>query len=283
MERFYENLEGDKYWDKYWNRIEMEKEIASFEKDFNYRLYLKYLPKQGKILEAGCGLGRLLIPLHQMGYNIEGLDYSRDAIERIKKYDSNIKARVGDVLNLPYPNESFDAYISIGVFSWLLDKFSDGLNEARRVLKKDGLIFMAIPHIPLFSWWLMFYHRLITNKFIRKILRKPPLGKLRYCHYSRSEVKNFLDKAGFKVLTESVTYPKEGFWHNLPILATKESKVLAKENPDKFANLVRIGKGYELNFIGEKLYNCLVKKNPFLFSVGYFVIARKIDLKNGSD
>jgi SAM-dependent methyltransferase len=279
MERFYETLEGDKYWDKYWNRIEMEKEIASFEEDFNYHLYLRYLPNQGKILEAGCGLGRLLIPLYQMGYDIEGLDYSRDAIERIKKYNPNIKARVGDVLNLPYSNESFDAYISIGVFSWILDKFSDGLTEAKRVLKKDGLLFIAVPHIPLFSWWLILYHRLITNQFIRKILRKPPLGEPRYCHYSRSEVKNFLNEAGFKILIESVTYPREGFWRNLPFLATKDSKILAKKDPVKFANLVRLGKGYELNFIGEKLYNWLVKKNPFLFSVGYFVIAKKIDNK----
>jgi ubiquinone/menaquinone biosynthesis C-methylase UbiE len=276
MEKFYDFREGYKYWDQYWNRVEIEKEINSFKKDFNYRLYLKHLPKKGKILEAGCGLGRLLIPLQRIGYDIEGLDYSREGIGQIKQYEPNIKARVGDVLSLPYSDENFDAYISIGVFSWLLDKFSDGLKEANRVLKKEGLLFMAVPQTPLFSWWKRVLRTLIINPFlkIRATLRGTQLRPT-YCHHSRSEVKNKLKEGGFEILVESVTYPEEGFWRNLPFLATRESKILAKKNPRKFANLVREGKAYQLTPLGQKLFNWLVRKNPFLFSVGYFVIAKK--------
>jgi len=45
-----------------------------------YRQYLR-----SPILDAGCGAGRLLAPLHEEGFDIDGCDGSADMIERCRK------------------------------------------------------------------------------------------------------------------------------------------------------------------------------------------------------
>ena len=46
-------------------------------------LYRQYL--RSPILDAGCGTGRLLSPLHEEGFDIDGCDASADMIERCRK------------------------------------------------------------------------------------------------------------------------------------------------------------------------------------------------------
>lgn len=40
---------------------------------------------QSPILDAGCGAGRLLAPLHQAGFDVDGCDASADMIERCRR------------------------------------------------------------------------------------------------------------------------------------------------------------------------------------------------------
>ena len=51
------------------------------------RLFEKYLPRQGKILESGCGLGRWLFYLRKKGYDVTGIDLVEHAVHTAKAYD----------------------------------------------------------------------------------------------------------------------------------------------------------------------------------------------------
>lgn len=41
---------------------------------------------EGKVLEAGAGSGRFLIPLLENGYDVEGIDYSPKMLDLCRKH-----------------------------------------------------------------------------------------------------------------------------------------------------------------------------------------------------
>ena len=100
----------------------------------------KYIEKEDKVLEIGCGSGNLLKYLNSK--NIHGLDISPKMIEFCKKtilYGSFVS---GDAESLPYESNSFDKVIISEVLYYLPD-IEKALKEANRILKKDGLLLIT--------------------------------------------------------------------------------------------------------------------------------------------
>ena len=60
--------------------------------------------KSKKILEAGCGAGRILRYYHEKGFKITGIDFIDVAIEKLKNVDSTLNVETGDIANLPGTN-----------------------------------------------------------------------------------------------------------------------------------------------------------------------------------
>lgn len=101
------------------------------------------VPSKGKSLEVGCGRGSISSYFAENGYKVSLLDLSPDVIEVAKqiyktnKHDSRAEFVVGDALNMPFPDGTFDVVTSIG----LLEHFADVkklLSEQVRILKKGG-------------------------------------------------------------------------------------------------------------------------------------------------
>ena len=74
-----------------------------------------------RVIEIGCGNGRLTRRLAHLGAQIEALDPDRKLIATAKKdlpagLAARIRFRVGSALDLKYPKQTFD----IAVFSWVL-------------------------------------------------------------------------------------------------------------------------------------------------------------------
>lgn len=102
-----------------------------------------------RVLDIGCGTGRLLLRgAHEAKY-VEGIDLSEKMIEAAKciykeKGVQNARFRVGDACDLPYRNEEFDIAVSTCVF-FLLPEPELGLKEMVRVVKKGGQLVMLNP------------------------------------------------------------------------------------------------------------------------------------------
>ena len=63
--------------------------------------YLKYAKKQnGKILELGCGTGRVSIELAKNGYFVTGLDLSESMLEIYKNKLNNLSKNIIEKINL---------------------------------------------------------------------------------------------------------------------------------------------------------------------------------------
>ncbi len=92
-----------------------------------------------KILEVGIGTGKN-IPYFKE-WDAVGIDISHKMIERALKrakiFGKKVDLIVGDVENLPFRDESFDAVISTYVFC-SVENPEKGLSEIYRVLKNGG-------------------------------------------------------------------------------------------------------------------------------------------------
>lgn len=107
--------------------------------------FLANLPSGARVLEAGCGLGQVVLALRYHGFDCIGLDYAARTIEVLNKEFPDTPFHQGDIRSLPYPENSFDAYISLGVIEHFTEGQEEILKEAARVVKPGGLIFVSVP------------------------------------------------------------------------------------------------------------------------------------------
>lgn len=180
-----------------------------------------------KILEIGCGDGFYLHILSNLGIRLQitGVDIDKNALKSARKNLSSKKIRLlhGDVLNnLPFGPSEFDKIIMSEVCEHLDDDVK-GLKEARRLLKKNGLLVITVPNknYPFFwdpiNWVLQhFFDTHIKSGFWAGIWNQ----HLRL--YTPEDLVRVVTKSGLKVLkVKSLTYWCIPFNHNLMNLAAR--------------------------------------------------------------
>lgn len=91
---------------------------------------------QGKILEAAVGSGRIMIPLLEDGFDVEGIDYSEDMLKvcRERCEERNLEATLyeADLKNFTLPNQYEAIIIPTGSFC-LIEKLEDAKNALQRI------------------------------------------------------------------------------------------------------------------------------------------------------
>jgi ubiquinone/menaquinone biosynthesis C-methylase UbiE len=107
--------------------------------------------KQGeKVLDLGCGWGRVLKPVLDRDVFGVGMDISENMLELSKKHlNSNGYTPIllrGDGTMLPIKDNSFDTVYSLLVLQHLSkENGKDVLKEIRRVLKPNGVAYIRVP------------------------------------------------------------------------------------------------------------------------------------------
>ena len=137
------------FWDRLLDNKYFRENVESGKKDrFIIRILRKYLPdKKGHILEGGCGEGRIVYGMHAHGYQSVGVDTAEKTIARTKELFPELDIRAGDVRKLPFPDNHFVAYWSVGVIEHFWDGYQPVLEEMQRVLAKGGYIFLGFPYM----------------------------------------------------------------------------------------------------------------------------------------
>jgi len=106
--------------------------------------FISLLSEPRRVLDAGCGAGRMLPYLAARGCDPEGVDLSAEMIRRARQDHPTFRTRVGSLTHLDYPEHTFD-----GVFSWYStihnpDEDLDGmLAGMRRAVRPEGYILVA--------------------------------------------------------------------------------------------------------------------------------------------
>ncbi len=189
-------------WTSTWNQTTPENEIRMWDFYGGRQWISKYVPRFGKTIEAGCGLGRYVFYFSRMGIDIEGVDFSEPAInflnewKRNKKFNVNFK--VGDVTKLPYNDENLRGYISLGVVEHFVEGPHKPIAEAYRVLEPGGIAIITTPSV---SWNVFLRNIKIKSKdIIKKIIRYkfPPREFFQY-EYRPKKLKKFVEESGLIV------------------------------------------------------------------------------------
>jgi demethylmenaquinone methyltransferase/2-methoxy-6-polyprenyl-1,4-benzoquinol methylase len=112
-----------------------------------------------RVLDAACGTGDLAIADLKAGAGkVTGLDFSEKMLERARGKHASIEWVQGDMLALPFADETFDA-ATVGFGVRNVENLELGLRELRRVLRPGGRL--AILEItqprgairPFYSLW----------------------------------------------------------------------------------------------------------------------------------
>ena len=218
--------QGDKFWEGNWDR-DWDKKYASPPTVHRklIRQMEKYLTPDMIFLEGGCGDCQYLRYFADRGYRMVGVDFAKETVHKVNKLLPHLMVTVGDILNLPFPDNYFDAYYSGGVIEHFEEGVDKPLREAYRVLKPDGYLFVTVPNInPVRRISSRYrktaysidldnreaYYEEDKRKFILDI---PPKGfHFHEYHFSPCETRKFLSENGFSVIEETSFSPMAGLW-----------------------------------------------------------------------
>lgn len=117
---------------------------------FHKSILDKSFHSENKILDLGCGTGRLLYHFHNKDKDLYGIDFSENMLSFAKKRFTNLTNKPnlihGSILDLPYKDNFFDGVYSILVLN-LVPDFNLAIREVSRVLKPGGLFLFNVPNL----------------------------------------------------------------------------------------------------------------------------------------
>jgi len=192
------------------------------------RVLPRILFKGARVLDAGCGAGRLFPFLISLGCEVFGVDLNVDAVAYATKafvQQRNIRLFVGDIRHLSFSGETFDVVIvSFNVLDFLypVSDREQALFEINRVLKRNGWLFFSShnpigtllsprglrsPKLLLWRW------RYLSRKQHRAQYFEDPNGLILY-QATPESIRMELEKSGFRLVE---VFTRSG-WAN-PIIA----------------------------------------------------------------
>jgi SAM-dependent methyltransferase len=100
-----------------------------------------------RLLDVGCGAGRFCRIARDRGATVAGLDATREFIEIARERTPDGEFEVGEMEDLPWPDDSFVLVTGFHSF-FLADDIAGALREARRVARPGGTLALTISGRP---------------------------------------------------------------------------------------------------------------------------------------
>lgn len=249
----------------YWRGADFKEhlKLTSFQTTYIYLLN-NYPPPQ-KILEAGCGLGRWVIPLSEKNYDVTGIEIEEEAINTIKKnYNAdNLNLVNGNIFNMKFADKTFDLILSLGVLEHFEDEAvqKKAILEHIRVLKDEGTFLITVPNLSFLRFIIHMPYTILLS-FVRLLKRKKQY--FAEYRYTTKEFKKNLEKCGLKIV--DIVYDELLPPYNFGLIVDYPINRLFRSKD---------GVEYKMNKTGNMLFKFLWKINPKLVSGGTGYICRK--------
>lgn len=127
---------------KYWDCVSDQKEFTT---PFQADAFCKYVSSSSLVLDVGCGYGRTLDELYQMGFhNLIGIDFSKGMICRGQTQFPYLDLRVKESGPIDLPAQSVDAVILFAVLTCIRENAEQEqlISDIKRVLKPNGILYV---------------------------------------------------------------------------------------------------------------------------------------------
>ncbi len=197
VENYFSEKSGD------WHDLYIEPRSANDlvlqnRKELALRMVQTYAPKEGSVLDAGCGAGLLSAHLAREGYKVHGVDISASMIDICKKqfakeFTENHPHRfsVGDLKELNLEGETFDAITAMGFIEYQENEAAM-LDHLYSLLKPKGLLVISGPKKMSIS-------RIMASAYSKVLRKKDQRPSISIHLYGKSRFKKLLEGAGFEV------------------------------------------------------------------------------------
>lgn len=117
------------------------------------------VPKDAKVLDAGCGTGDLIKEMHQLGYtDLTGIDISDSMIAIAKENckagvaEGKVHLQTGSATALPFDPARFDVVVCSGLVEYLSDD-EGWTGEVKKVLKPGGILILNVTNSQAVRRW----------------------------------------------------------------------------------------------------------------------------------
>lgn len=196
-----------------------------------FGIFRQYVEDGDKILDVGCGNGRLLELLKDKNIEYAGIDNSENLLKIAKKKYPQNKFLLADALNMPFQRDSFDKIFFVAVLHNIpSNEFRrQSLREIKRVLNPKGILILTVWDI----WRKEAITSVLKHLFLKLIGKSQldfkdifvPWGEkiMRYYHYfTKNELIKLVKTSGFRIKRFGVVKNKTGKRSNIYLIAEKE-------------------------------------------------------------
>jgi SAM-dependent methyltransferase len=261
MRKTYRAHSSKDYWARRWKDIPIDlpqENIGTYPLKYALEAVDK---KTMRILEAGCGNGRILRFFKDRGYDVEGFDYIDGAVMALLDSDPELKVRTEDITRLSYGPDSFDCVLAFGLYHNLEEEgLHKAILETNRVMKKNGRLCASFRADNLQNF--------INDSLTKKAFRDKKKSELKFhkMNLRSGELAQAFQKGGFSV---KKIRPVE----NMPLLY--KSRFFRAKGHKEFDESLGRREGYLLSPLGNLFQKVLIGLFPHQFCNIYVLDAKK--------
>lgn len=166
--------------------------------------------EKGLVCDIGCGPGHVTRYLFERGVDVCGIDLSEKMIDEAQRLNPGIGFYQDNMMMLEAADESFAGLTAFySIIHIPREEVVDALTELKRVLKPDGLLFMAF-HI---GDEILHVEELWDEKI-----------NADFIFFQTDEMKNYLTNAGFEIVEAIEREPYKDVEHQ-----SRRSYIFAKK------------------------------------------------------
>lgn len=189
--------------------------------------------QNARILEVGCGTGWLVERLLEFG-NVDATDLAADVVARAQKRIPQARFFGGDFLSLPFPEEHYDAVVTLEAFAHVPDR-SAFINRIFGVLRPGGYLILTTQN------------RFVFDRMETMAGQEHPFSNWLTLREARDYVRR-----RFSILAASTIFPAGHIGVMRIVNSTKLERIIARLGIDVTRLKERLGFGQTITIVAKR-------------------------------